>query len=334
MIRSLRISRDHRMVLIAAALVPLALVACNDNPKSTQSASAGAGTPNVVSANYTPTPEAGVVSTGSSSPAVVSYSDAEGVFRAGRYDEAKRLFESYTAANPKNAFGYYMLGLSAWKAGDFAEADQALSRSIELDSTNIKSYLNSSRVLLDLARNHEALERAEHARELDETSADALRLIARAYHSMGQADSAVEAYHQALVIDPSDVWSMNNLGVLYLDLGQPESALSPLARAVQLRSTSPVFQNNLGIALERTGHIVAARSAFSSALRADSTYSKATVSLDRVNQLEIDTTDMVSVDDLAQEFRMQVGMWRDNLAKSAADTIIPPAPVTDSINHQ
>jgi Tfp pilus assembly protein PilF len=198
----------------------------------------------------------------------------------------------------------------------------------------VKSYINAARVLLDLGRNHEALERGSKAVALEPTSSDALRVVARAYHSMGQADSAIEAYRDALLADERDVWALNNLGVLYLDRGEPELALPPLARAVQLRGTAPVFQNNFGLALERTGHLAAAQLAFQAALQADSTYTKASVSLARVSALVADSTDVVDLDELAQLFRMQLGIWRDNaggtLGEAVGDTVASPDSVDGS----
>src|SRR2546429_7166977 len=35
-----------------------------------------------------------------------------------RYDEAARLFATYSTAQPDNIWGYYMLGLSAWKRSE------------------------------------------------------------------------------------------------------------------------------------------------------------------------------------------------------------------------
>jgi len=38
-------------------------------------------------------------------------------FNEKRYDEAVRLFNTYTTEKPDNVWGFYMLGLSAWKTG-------------------------------------------------------------------------------------------------------------------------------------------------------------------------------------------------------------------------
>jgi tetratricopeptide (TPR) repeat protein len=260
-------------------------------------------------------------------PAPASYNEAEAAYRSGNFAEARRQFESYIATRPENPWGHYMLGLAAWKSGDLGSAEEAFNRAITLDSSHVKSYLNVARVLLDLGRNHEALERGRKAVELEPGSSEARRILARAYHSMGQRDSAIEAYRDALLSDDRDVWALNNLGVLYLDMGQPDLALPPLARAVQLRSTAPVFQNNFGIALERTGHIAGAQLAFQAALQGDSTYAKASVSLARVSALVADSTEVVNIDELAQLFRMQLGIWRDNAVETvgaAVDTVASP----------
>ena len=327
MTRSLDVPRDCRFLVTALALVPLMLVACGGKDSSSRTTSAAAGSPTVIRTSVTDAADGGTQP--SSAPvAPATYADAEAAYRAGNYGEARRRFESYIESRPENPWGHYMLGLSAWKSGDLDAAQEAFTRAIALDSTQVKSFVNSARVLLDLGRNHEALEQGRRAVALDPTSSDALRVVARAFHSMGQADSAVDAYRDALLVDGQDVWALNNLGVLYLDKGEPDLALPPLARAVQLRATAPVFQNNFGLALERTGHIAAAQLAFQAALQADSTYAKAAVSLARVSALVADSTDVVDIDELAQLLRMQLGIWRDNaggtVGEAAVDTVASP----------
>lgn len=320
MTRSIATPRNGRFLVAAFALVPMALAACSGKDSGNRTTSDAAGSPTIVSTSVTSSTD------GSSQPSggavnSATYADGEAAYEAGNYVEARRMFESYITTRPENPWGHYMLGLSAWKSGDLGSAEEAFTRAITLDSTHVKSYVNSARVLLDLGRNHEALERGQRAVALEPTSSDALRVVARAFHSMGQADSAIEAYRDALLVDDRDVWALNNLGVLYLDKGEPDLALPPLARAVQLRSTAPVFQNNFGLALERTGHVAAAQLAFQAALQADSTYAKAVVSLARVSALVADTTDVVDIDELAQLFRMQLGIWRDNAGGTVGEVV-------------
>ena len=305
---------DRRPRWLAASLVTLALAACGgkDGPETVSNdvvQTPVSSTPVVPASTTTP-----VKDTAPAVPAVVSYDDAEAVFKAGNYAEAKALFAGYAESKPDNPWGWYMLGLASWKSGDLTGADRAFDHALERDPKHVKSLLNSARVLIELGRSTEALERISSARTLDSTSTEALRLLARAHHAKGDTESAVKTYRQALVIDERDVWSMNNLGVLYIEQNDAQSAVAPLARAVQLKPTSPVFQNNLGMALELTGHLAEAKVAYENALKADSSFAKAERNAKRLGEMTIDpTAPAINVSEFAELFRQYVRMWRDSI---------------------
>jgi Tfp pilus assembly protein PilF len=229
------------------------------------------------------TPDTSVVlASGEVQPLIVTFASAQTAYTQRQFAEAEKSFGVYVERHPNNAFGYYMLGLSAWKNGEPDRAREALEKSLALDSTNVKTLLNLGRVLLEQGKPEEARVRVEAAAALDTGSAEVHRVLARVQNALGQHDSAEASYRLALSIDPTDSWSMNNLGLLLIDAGRYDEALGPLARAVELRPDAPAFANNLGVALERTGHPGSAAIAYQSALSADSTYAKAQKSLERV----------------------------------------------------
>ena len=259
---------------------------------------------------------AGEVADSQRAPQTVTFADAESAYDKRHYREATESFDSYVQAHPKNGFGLYMLGLSAWKSGDLPRARDAFERSLAIDSANVKTLLNLGRVLLDQGKPNEALERINTAVALDSGSAEVQRMMARVQVALGQRDSAEASYRIALSIDPTDSWSMNNLGLLLIDQGRYDEALAPLARAVELRPGAPAFANNLGVALERTGHASAAAEAYRAALAADSTYSKASHSLARVESVTDDKT-TVDVKALAAAYKQQLESERQTrLARS------------------
>jgi tetratricopeptide (TPR) repeat protein len=316
--RSIRVARGSWTALIA---VPFVFAACGGERADARPVSAaGTGTQpadakvtiTAVPALKPPTGPAEATTTDVGQPA--TYANANDVFKAGHYPEAAEMFERYVASKPNDAFGLYMLGLSSWKAGDFGRAEEAFEKSIDINPTFAKAYFNSARVLLDLKRGPEALEQVEKGLEIDSTSADGWRLKARAQSASGDLDGAKETYRQLLVRDGEDLWGLNNLGVLLLDSGDFPDALGPLARAVQLKPTAPLFQNNFGMALERSGHPVAALHAYESAVRDDSTFTKAVKNLERMRGTVTDTTlnDEVSPQDLAEQFRQRIKMWKDS----------------------
>lgn len=254
----------------------------------------------------------------------VSYSDAEAAYRAGHYSEAADLFGSYTGSKPENPWGFYMLGLSSWKAGNPAQADVAFNEALKLDPKHQKSLINSARVLLELGRADEALDRIQASLALDSASAESWRVLGRTEEEMGDPDAAINAYRRAITLDDHDVWAMNNLALIYLRQGCPAEALPPLARATRIRPGSPVFQNNLGQALEASGYPAAAEAAYQAALQADSTYQKAAIALERVSgQPQDSTAENIDLAALAQGFQLSVEQWRDAVADGMARDSTP-----------
>ena len=305
----------------ALVIVPFALAACgNDNaearPVGSGKTDVARPTGSAVTGKVRPatnTTGGSVTSRTSEFVLPATYSNANDIFKAGHYDEAAAMFERYVASKPNDAFGFYMLGLSSWKAGDFTRAEKAFERSIDIDPTYAKGYFNSARVLLDLKRAPEALERVEKGLAIDSVSADGWRLKARAQAGSGDLDGARETYRQLLVRDGEDLWGLNNLGVLLLDSGDYKDALGPLARAVQLKPTAPLFQNNFGMALERSGYPVTAKHAYEAAVHDDSTFTRAVKNLERMQSTVTDSmaVDEVSIQDLAEQFRLKVKAWKD-----------------------
>lgn len=268
---------------------------------------------------------AGEVADSQSVPQIVTFAEAKSAYDKRHYREATESFDNYVQTHPNNAFGLYMLGLSAWKSGDLARSRDAFERSLGLDSTNVKTLLNLGRVLLDQGKPTDALERINTAVALDSGSAEVQRMMARVQVALGQRDSAEASYRIALSIDPTDSWSMNNLGLLLIDQGRYDEALAPLARAVELRPDAPAFANNLGVALERTGHPSAAAEAYRAALAADSTYHKASRSLARVEAITDDSS-TVDVSALAAAYKQQLETERQT---RVAKGVVKPDRIED-----
>jgi tetratricopeptide (TPR) repeat protein len=301
-------SDRHQYSLAAlAALFSLSIVACGDEAKptdvkATTVTSVSASTPTMPAPPAAPEAVARAVS--------ASYDDGEAAYRAGHYGDAETIFTAYTERKPDNVFGHYMVGLSAWKAGDLDRATEAFDRALAIDSAHVKSLLNSARVYFELGKPDLARERVERALSVDSSDVDGLRLYARALYNTGDTAGAIDAYRNVLVHDEQDTWSMNNLGLIYIEQGNYEDAIAPLARAVELRDNAPVFHNNLGIALEGSRHYAAARDEFDRTLQVDSTYGKAAVSLERMRGLAGDSASDVNLGEQAAEFVQYVRAWK------------------------
>lgn len=237
-----------------------------------------------------PAPSAAVKSIGADAKVLPtltdSFADGESAYHARKYGEAVAMFERYIERRPGNAWGHYMLGLSAWKSGDPGKAEAAFEKALSIDPRHVKSLVNFSRVVIGQKRHDDAIERLTRAAEIAPESAEVHRLLGRTYGSMGRVDEAEQAYSRAIELNERDAWSMNNLGLLLLEGKRPVDALPLLATAVELRKDVPEFQNNLGMALEHTGRFRAAATAYSAALTVDPGYVKAQQNLARVEAVK------------------------------------------------
>ena len=274
--RSLRFPVILMAGIVCTVIAAYAFAACSDRTPD----QAAAGEP-VVSK---PTGVAPVSNVSNEKP--VTFGMADSAYRDRRYNDATVLFKTYTDSRPANAWGFYMLGLSAWKSGERVQAESAFVQALTLDSTHVKSHLNLSRVLLEGSQPESALAHIDAAIALDSTSSEPLRLQGRAFEALGKTDDAIVSYQRAIELDSTDVWALNNLGALYIRLERFQDAIEPLKTAVQLNDKVATFHNNLGMALERTGQFRGAETEYRAALAIEGTYGKAVTNLQRVETLK------------------------------------------------
>jgi Flp pilus assembly protein TadD len=215
----------------------------------------------------------------------VAFADGEAAFKAGKYDDAKAIFERYVEQRPKNPWGHYMLGLSAWKKGDAMGAEKAYEDALAIDPSHVKTLLNESRLFIEQKRHDEAIDRLTRAADAEPESMVVYRLLGRTYQAKGERAEAMKAYAKATEVNGLDAWSMNNLGLLLLETQQYDEAVSWFTKAADVRPSVPSFHNNLGMALEHAGQFRAAATAYSDALAADPGYAKAKKNLARVEKL-------------------------------------------------
>ena len=215
-----------------------------------------------------------------------SFAEGEAAYQSKKYGEATAIFDGYTGRRPTNAWGHYMLGLSAWKSGDFEKSEKAFDQALSIDPNHVKSLVNSSRLFIDEKRYDDAIARLTRAAEIDPESLEVARLLARTYVAQRKTGEAIDTYQHVIELNENDAWAQNNLGLLFLEAKRADEALPHFAKAVELRMDLPAFHNNLGMALEHTGRFKAAAAAYSGALAADPGYEKAQLNLARVEAVK------------------------------------------------
>lgn len=325
--RSLPLTELVTLTYLGALILALSLIGCkSDTPLETDTASVvettRADRPGSVSdAPVVPAPAFDIVSTPVPEvPRVVTFEEAEQAYRSRDYAEAQDLFAAYVEMRPENAFGHYMLGLSSHKAGDFETAESSLRQALTLDSTNVRSWQNLARVLLDTQRPDEALIALETGREIDPENGASFRLIGRALHQTGNAVDAADSYRDAILLNDSDAWSMNNLALILLEEERHLHAAETLARATVIRPDVALFFNNLGMALEQAGQFASARDAYAEAVDLNPDYERANGNLSRLEGSELINMDRINLEELAARFEQEIETWRDeHVARELGD---------------
>lgn len=304
--RSLRFPVILMAGIVCTVFAAYSFAACGD--RNPDQAAAGERVPS--SDSTTPVSKASGAEPARVLSGPVTFELADSAYRDRRYDDAAALFKTYTEGRPTNPWGFYMLGLSAWKSGDRVQAESAFVQALTLDSSHVKSHLNLSRVLLETEKPESALVHIETALQLDSTSSEPLRLQGRAFEALGKTDDAVVAYQRAIVKSDSDVWAMNNLAVLYLQLQRFEDAIGPLARAIEIDDKVATFHNNLGMALELTGRFEDAAGQYRAALAIEGTYGKSVANLQRVEQVKQDPSiTPVDLAERSKQFQEETTKW-------------------------
>ncbi len=245
-------------------------------------------------------------------PKVVTYAEAESAFLERNYEQAVGLFTRYTEQKAENPWGFYMLGLSAYRVGDFETARSAYEDALELDRQHVKSWINLSRAHLALGETDEAMSSLDKALALDSEASDAYRLKGRAFHNQQQNNEAIASYKQAIILDETDAWSMNNLALIYIEEEQFDKALPALALAVETKDNVALFFNNLGMVLEHHGQVTAAVEAYQKAIKIDASNQKAQDNLTRMQGVE-EKNDVSSIDLAAeaQKFSTEIQAWQN-----------------------
>ena len=288
--------RPTQHVTAALLLAGFAAVGCS---KSSETVEAKAGSsasavvkPVATSGEKRPDGEASLPNATPKITAPMSFADGQAAFQARKYSDATAIFDRYTTERPGNAWGHYMLGLSAWKSGDLAKSEQAFEKALSVEPHHVKSLVNLSRVFIEQKRYDDALARLSSAAEIDPESTEVQRLLGRTYHTQGKTDEAVSAYRRAIELNELDAWSMNNLGLMFLETERADEALPLLTKATELRPEVAVFLNNLGMALEHTGRFRAAAAEYKAAVAADPGYDKAKRNLERIEAIKGDSEEI------------------------------------------
>jgi eukaryotic-like serine/threonine-protein kinase len=172
-------------------------------------------------------------------------------------ETSARAHEAVTRAlalDASNAEAHAILGnISLVYDWDWTGAERALTRSVELASSDARPRNLTTSLFMALRRFPEAIAEAEKYRRIDPASVFALSQLGRARYRARQFDGAIEAFHEAIALDPTHGPNYARLADVYIALGRYDEALAWLGKGQKLLGSTRRQTDGYAIAYALSG---------------------------------------------------------------------------------
>ncbi len=196
---------------------------------------------------------------------VVSLGAAGQAVSHHQLDQAISILEGSVARNPRNKTALGLLGNAYLQKRDYAHAESALKRVLQLDPEDISAKYN-------LGLTYAATERFEEARQIfsdlvqkDPQDDDAWMLLGAALDGLGREGEAIQALQKAVALNPKNAEAYRELGLAQSKAHQANAALNSLQQSAHLDPDNPETQKDLGDLYTQLGDPSQATTAYQNA---------------------------------------------------------------------
>ncbi|HMD42988.1 MAG TPA: tetratricopeptide repeat protein [Candidatus Acidoferrum sp.] len=173
-------------------------------------------------------------------------------------DEAIQLLETATVHSPSPVL-YDLLGDAYTQTKDYAKAEEAYRKAVDLDPSELSHLRGLGQTLLSEEKYPEALTVYQKLADVMPDDADVYLRIAQIYRELHQLDKAEENLVKARQYAPGSLEVMYNEAMIYESQGRYEDAIKVLSDAVTgIKSQSTVLPNrrrSLAILYQQLGQL-------------------------------------------------------------------------------
>ncbi len=154
--------------------------------------------------------------------------------KAGRLDEAARLYDNLLATDPKNADALNLSGMLRLQRGDAAAAEARIAQAVAARPREALYHANLAKAKQARGDAAGALASLRQAAKLAPDQPGFCQQLALALRAAGDFAGAADMLRKAARAAPRDIAPLNNLATLYLEQGQPVEARAAIVRALAL----------------------------------------------------------------------------------------------------
>ena len=154
--------------------------------------------------------------------------------RAGRFDEAERLYREILRGNPGHIEALYLLGSLSFQRGRFQDALHRFEQVLQINAHLGDALSAKAAVLSSLGRHAEALAAYDAAIAMSPGHAQTWSNRGNALLALGRAEDAVQSYDRALGLMADFAHGWRNRAAALAALGRPQDALQSLQKAAQI----------------------------------------------------------------------------------------------------
>ena len=231
-----------------------------------------------------------------------------------KYSDATPILLEYTRRQPKDAQGFYALGLAYRGINDSLASLGALQRATVLNPKDPAIHFDFGMLLAAAGKPEVAIQQLDAAERINPSDIEISKELASLFEKTGNkegarvekgrvaalksgdekdraiaklsetggkdleagnAKAAVQSYRQAVQLNPGNAKLRFNLSLALGRLGDSSSQRKELERAVELDPSLAVAQNQLGMLALRNGQQVEAEERFKKTLATDPSFSEA-----------------------------------------------------------
>jgi len=210
--------------------------------------------------------------------------EAYGYLREGNTEFSLRILQEAYRVDDRDPVVNRGLGLCYSVLGQDSLSLTWLTRAIELDPLEERTYYDASKVLTRLRRYDEATEMLETLVGIYTTDPLAWLRLAKARSRSGDGEGALEAFRTAIVLDRNDYRLYRDFGRFLTQRGSYEESLEMLRTAIRLKPDCAACYAFLGASQAGLGQLENAAGNFRLSLEADSTAKNVWLDLGRVEE--------------------------------------------------